>query len=319
MSSILVTGASGFIGTHLGSILSERGYDCTAIVRSSEIICENYQHTIAVGDISSSTEWGEILDDVDCIIHLAAKAHVIHYDVKNALDEFMKVNRDGTLNLARQALSAGVKRFIYISSIGVLGNKTTDKSFSNMSIPNPAESYAISKLEAEYGLMEMAKEAEMEVVIVRPPLVYGSGAPGNFNRLLQLINKTNVLPFGSLKAKKSMISLHNLCHFITHCIHHPNAANRAFVVSDGVDFSVDALIEMIAKDMGKRMLNLPFPIILLKLAGILLNKSSAITKLSGSLIVDSSETMDVLNWQPVQEPEEGIREAVNWYLEHNKT
>jgi len=319
VSSIIVTGASGFIGSYLGLMLSQLDYNSTAVVRSSGVRCNGYQQTKVVGDISASTEWGKVLDDIDCIIHLAAKAHVLQHDEKKSLDEFLRVNCDGTLNLARQASSAGVKRFIYISSIGVLGNKTTDNLFNNTSIPNPAEPYAISKLEAEYGLMEIAKTTDMDVVIIRPPLVYGAGAPGNFNRLLWLINNIKVLPLGRLNATKSMISLHNLCHFIIHCIHHPKAINRAFVVSDGVDFSIDVLIKMIATDMKKKIYNLPFPVILLKLAGILVNKSDAITKLSDSLIVDNSETAEILNWQPVQAPEEGVKEAVNWYLEHNKT
>jgi nucleoside-diphosphate-sugar epimerase len=285
---------------------------CVRTVSQSEAINNK---NILIEDIVSFDQWEEILNGFDAIIHLAARAHVLSGSSNNPIDEFRKVNRDATLRLAESASSAGLRRFIYVSSIGVLGNSAPkENAFNNDSIYDPKEPYAISKMEAEIGLNRISKSTEMEVVIIRPPLVYGPAAPGNFHRLLKLVDSGLPLPFAKMNAKKSMISLDNLCDLLVRTVSTPLPKFSKYVVSDGSDWSTSDLVRLIAKYMDRKQSLLPVPVSLLKALTTIVGKSEEIRKLSTPLVVDGSETAEVLGWLPVQSPEDGVRKAVEFYL-----
>lgn len=223
---VLVTGATGFVGRGLIRACADSdGIDIVAALRNSQSYSEPHVDVVVMGDISEGVDWTRALEGVDVVVHLAGRAHVIGEAAADALAKFRAVNLEGTTALARQARDAGVKRFILISSIGVNGARTIDKPFEEESIPTPHADYAVSKLEAEQALRQTAQGSTMEWVIVRPPLVYGAQAPGNFGRLLKLVSYGLPLPFASVKNSRSMISLENLAHFLRQCITHPGAAN----------------------------------------------------------------------------------------------
>ena len=316
---IVVTGANGYIGKHLGKKLNELGYYAIAAVRSKDVsIMDDFQEIYHTGDINLKTKWIKVLGNIDCVVHLAARAHVTSEYESDPLSIFQVVNRDGTINLARQSVAAGVKRFIYISSIGVLGNNTVEGVFTNHSAYNPVEPYAISKMEAEQGLISIGKNSNMEIVIVRPPLVYGPSAPGNFNKLLSLVVKGFPLPLGAFHEKKSMVSLDNLTDFLLVCIKSKAAANQNFVISDGGSWSTVELIHLLSKYMKKNIFLVPIPIFILKFLGKITGRLTQIEKLSQPLEIDSSQTMRILNWKPQQLPEIAIKQAVDSFMGNEK-
>ncbi|MGW8195872.1 MAG: NAD-dependent epimerase/dehydratase family protein, partial [Desulforhopalus sp.] len=226
------------------------------------------------------------------------------------LAEFRRVNVEGTLNLARQAVGKGVVRFIFISTIKVNGEETVDRPFGADDKPAPKDPYSISKLEAEIGLRRIAGETGLEVVIIRPPLIYGPGAGGNFAKLLGLVREGWFLPFGSIRNTRSLIGIDNLCSLITICLTHPAAANRILPVSDGEDVSTPELIRHLARSCGRPARILPVPASLLNLLAKILGKEAELHRLTGNLQVDSSQTRRLLNWQPPLRLEEGIRRCV---------
>ena len=313
--SILITGAHGYIGQQLISTCSEnslRTVGCVRTVSQSETL---NSESVLIEDIVSFGQWDEILNGYAAIIHLAGRAHVLSEISYSPIDEFRKVNRDATLRLAKSASSAGLKRFIYMSSIGVLGNSAPlEHAFNNNSIYAPKEPYAISKMEAEVGLKVISESTGMEVVIVRPPLVYGPAAPGNFQRLLKLVDTGLPLPLARLNAIKSMISLENLCDLLVRTVSTPLPKFSKFVVSDGSDWSTADLVRLIAKYMDRRQSLFPVPVPLLKAVAAIVGRSEDIQKLAAPLVVDGSETAKVLGWSPVQSPEDGVRKAVEFYL-----
>jgi len=316
--NILITGATGFIGNQLISKCSDnclRAVGCVRKLSQSEFLnCES----ILIEDIVSFDQWNEILNGFNTVIHLAARAHDLSEFSKSSIDEFRQVNRDATLKLAKSASSAGLKRFIYMSSIGVLGDSAQmEYAFNNDSIYNPKEPYAISKMEAEIGLKKISESSDMEVVIIRPPLVYGPDAPGNFKRLLKLVNLGLPLPLAKLDAIKSMISLDNLCDLIIRAVFAPLPKFNTFVVSDGSHWSTASIVRLIAKYMGRRQSLFPVPLFLLKALAGAVGKSEDIHKLAVPLVVNGSVTCEVLGWTPVQLPEDGVREAVEFYISHN--
>jgi nucleoside-diphosphate-sugar epimerase len=290
---LLITGANGFIGSFLCKTIKD-SYTIVKQVRKTDKKKLSKSHEIEL-NINGETDWLSHLIGVDTIVHLASIAH-------NSSDDFIvinEVNVYGTAQLAKQAANAGVKRFIYISSISVLGCDTTGKKpLDDFSIVSPHSQNAWSKLNAENLLLKIADETDLEVVIIRPVLVYGANAPGNFGKLVNLINKVLVLPFGLCNNKRSFISVDNLSNFISVCIEHPKAKNEVFCISDGNDVSIREFTDGIAKGLNKRLIQLPIPVSIFKLVGKITGKSEPIEQLIGDLQVDSSKARDLLDWTP---------------------
>lgn len=288
---ILVTGSSGFIGRNFVTELISRRCEYRTASRN---FLESKTDNIVVGDINANTDWSNALVDVNCIIHLAGAAH----DAKVSDDLFNETNHLGTLNLARYASKSGVKRFVFVSSIGVNGTKTGAVPFSPYQDLNPHNSYAESKYRAEVGLKRIERETGLEVVIVRPTLVYGPRAPGNFGKLTSLICKTCILPFGSADNKRSFIAVQNVVDLLFVCANHPNAAGHAFLASDGEAISIKDFTNAIGEGLDKKIVQLAVPVSLIKLLGKVLGKSAMIEQLYGDLQVDSSNLKTVLGWTP---------------------
>lgn len=301
----LVTGANGFVGNALCARLKAEGRKPRCAVRTQT----QNENSIAVGDIGPNTEWTKALHGIDTVIHTAARAHIMRDEVPDPLAKYRKVNVDGTLNLARQAVQAGVQRFIFISSIGVNGNQSTTP-FTEQDTPVPHDLYAISKFEAEQGLQQLAQETGMEVVIIRPPLVYGPNAPGNFGSLVRWVEKGIPLPLGAIHNKRSLVALDNLVDLIVTCIDHPAAANQVFLAGDGEDVSTTELLRGVAKAMGKPARLIPVPASILTLGATLLGKKAVAQRLLGSLQVDISKAREVLGWEPLINLETGLKKAI---------
>ena len=320
MCKILVTGAGGFIGSRLCDILQASGYEVVATHRSfsgnPEIHVNNRIQHIGVGQINSETQWQEALRGVDYVIHLAARVHVMKDYANDPLEEFRKTNVFGTVNLARQAVDSGVKRFIYISSIKVQGESTASDPFKAEDTPNPTDPYSISKLEAECCLNKLGAKDGMDIVIVRPPLVYGPGVKGNFLRLMALINSGLPLPLAHTDNTRSMVFVDNLCDLLTRCVEHPDAAGQIFLVSDGHDISTTELINIIGSRMGRKVCIFPFPYKIICFIGRALGKGDAVSRLFESLQVDINKTIDLLGWKPLIRYNKGIEETVNWYMKN---
>jgi nucleoside-diphosphate-sugar epimerase len=304
---ILVTGASGFIGGQL--IMRLAAQPSTAVlgaVRSNP--AGDHSGLRAVGEISGDTDWSEALQGQRLIVHTAARAHIMKDEVLDPLAEYRKVNVEGTLNLARQAATAGVRRFVFISSIKVNGEQTPlGQPFLSHDGPLPEDFYGISKHEAEQGLRELAAETGMEVVIIRPPLVYGPGVKGNFASMIKLVGKGLPLPLGAVHNKRSLVALDNLVDLIITCIDHPGAANETFLVSDGEDLSTTQLLQDVAEAMGKPSRLIPVPAGLLQFGATLLGKKAVAQRLLGSLQVDISHTKKCLNWTPPLTVKQGLQ------------
>jgi nucleoside-diphosphate-sugar epimerase len=296
---ILLTGATGFIGKALIQELLTKDFKLFALLRHKADDFPNEVKQFIVGDFVNHSDYSSVLDDIDCIIHLAGKAHIIDKTKGSILEDFRLVNTNLTLNLARQAAAAGVKRFVFLSSIGVNGNQNT-KPFLEDDIPNPQESYAISKHEAELGLFELAKKTNLEITIIRPPLVYGANAPGNFGRLLNWANKKYPapLPLGAVNNSRSLVAIDNLVDFIITCAVHKNSANEVFLISDRENLSTTQLLKKIADAFNKKIFLLPVPVRMMIFAAGLLGKKADAIRLFSSLEVDSSKAKELLGWIP---------------------
>ena len=307
---VLVTGAQGFVGLPLSAALVKLGYQVRGAVRGNFQDKEG-QETLSVGDINGDTVWSEVLADVSVLIHLAARVHVMNEMTDDPLAEFRKINVEGTLNLARQAFKAGVSRFIYISSIKVNGEFTEPgRPFKADDAPQPMDPYGVSKREAEDGLRQLAEETGLEVVIIRPPLIYGLGVKANFLSMMRWLHKGIPLPLGSINNARSLVALDNLVDLIVTCIQHPAAANQTFLVSDGEDVSTTDLLKRTALAMGIKARLIPVPDILIKAGGKLLGKGDVVQRLCGNLQVDITKAQQLLGWAPPISVEEGLRRAV---------
>lgn len=320
---ILVTGANGFVGRAVCKTLSNAGLSVRGTVRKRENApsINNVPFNgelITIGDIGPNTKWGMALQDIDIVIHLAARAHVMKEIAADPLLEFRTVNTLVTKTLACAAVSAEVKRFIYISSIKVNGEHTGNIPFSEGDTPNPQDPYAVSKLEAEQALQAIAQETGLEIVILRPPLVYGTGVRANFLKLMNLINAGVPLPFNSVKNSRSLLYIGNLVDAIIKCIQHPFAANKTFLISDGEDLSTPELIRRLASALNKPARLVPFPTSLLQLAGAFIRKFAEVERLTGSLTIDSSKIRTELNWIPPFTVDEGLKHTAEWYLSANR-
>ena len=308
---ILVTGGQGLVGKALVTrVMADRGavrVSTRQKTSSSDLRLEYIQTT----DLSRETEWASALPDMDTVVHCAARVHVMHDTEADPLTAFRTVNVEGTLNLARQAAAAGVKRFVYISSVKVNGESTqSGHAFTETDVPNPQDAYGMSKHEAEEGLRQIAVDTGMEVVIVRPPLVYGHGVKANFAALMLAVQRGWPLPLGAVHNQRSLVALDNLSDFIMSCITHPQAANQTFLVSDGQDLSTTELVRGMARAAGVPAHLLPVPVWVLQAGAALLGKSDAVQRLCGNLQVDISKARRLLGWVPPVSVDEGLRRAV---------
>ena len=315
---ILVTGANGFVGRTLCADLVQRGFNVVAAVRrlafEPAAVNPPRMQIEAVGDIGAHTDWTAALNGCACVVHLAARAHIMRDSASSPLAAFRAVNVDGTVQLARAALEAGIKRFVFVSSVGIHGNQNA-RAFTESDAARPAEDYAVSKLEAEQALRRELAGSAMELVIVRPPLVYGPGCPGNFLRLLKLLSSGVPLPFGAIDAKRSFVSVWNLADFLATCAVHENAANNVFLVSDMEDVALPCLLEGLAGGMGHRAPIFPFPPGLLSMAATMLGKGVMYDKLCGSLTVDATHAQRTLNWCVPVSLAEGLHRTGKWYAQ----
>ena len=312
--SILVTGANGFVGESLVKRLLSTEHKAIAGVRKLPQLQQNCEYRL-IGSLKNNTRWTNVLKDIDVIVHAAARVHVMSDEAIDPLNEFRKVNVEGTLNLARQAATTGVKRFIFISSIKVNGEGTElGHPYTADSQPNPTDPYGISKYEAEQGLLKIAETTSLEVVIIRPTLVYGENVKGNFHSLMKWTYKGVPLPIGGVKQNlRSLVSIDNLVDFIITCIDHKNAKNEVFLISDDNDISTAGLLSEISKGLGvkNKAVNIP-PTLINKAAGAL-GKQGVAQRLSGSLQVDISKAKKLLGWQPKYSTSESIHKAAQFY------
>ena len=305
--NVLITGVSGFIGSHLAATVKGiRGINLSVASRNPSI--SNAAAVFIIDNLDANQDWSNAVFSQDVVIHCAAKAQAMGLPEGNITGGYNISNVDGTLNLARQAAANGVKRFIFLSSIKVNGESTPlHQPFYVDSKTSPEDEYGVSKLEAETELQRLAAETSMEVVIIRPPLVYGPGVKGNFSSLIKLVENGFPLPLGSTRNQRSLVALDNLVDLIVTCIDHPAAANQVFLVSDGQDLSTTELLRGVAKAAGKPSRLIPIPSSFLMFAATLLGKKAEAQRLLGSLQVDISKARDLLGWEPPLSVEEGLR------------
>lgn len=314
MKKILVTGASGFVGRFLCLRLLSQGLGVrgTLLEFESPTVLIAGVDPVVIEPLGPDTPWHHALSDIDTIIHLAARVHIMNDTVTDPLTEFRKVNVDGTLKLARDAAVAGVRRFVYISSIKVNGEESSE-SYTPDSPASPSDPYGISKWEAEVGLHKIASETGLEVVVVRPTLAYGPGVKANFLNMMKIICKSIPLPFASIRNRRSLIYVGNLVDALAVCATHPDAAGKTYMVSDGEDVSTPDLIRRTASALGVPARLLPFPVSLMKILGKLTGKGGVVNRLTGSLTVDCSKIRRELGWVPPFTMEEGLLETAAWF------
>lgn len=310
---ILITGASGFIGSELLQYLLPQGnMDFVALVRrKSPGIPSAVTQLVIDAD--------PFPEGVTTVVHLAGRAHVLKESSSSPLDLYRADNVEFTLSLARNALASGVSRFVFISSIGVNGSSTGGVPFSEASVPAPKADYAISKWEAEQALSKLLKGTGMELVIIRPPLVYAGHAPGNFRRLMKWVSIGLPMPFAAVKNRRSMVSLENLVSFIALCIEHPEAANELFLISDGVDFSTAQIVERLAEGMGERVFMLPVPSSLMRWGARVAGLGGAFEQLCGSLVVDASKARNLLGWSASLDADSAVIQAGRNFKMHEQS
>jgi nucleoside-diphosphate-sugar epimerase len=309
---VLVTGANGFVGRALCAELLRHGHAVRGAVRRHDCTTSLDPHVegVAVGSIGASTKWTAALTGCDAVVHLAARVHVMRDQASDPVTLFREVNTEGTLNLARQAASGGVKRFIFVSSIKVNG-EGSDSAYREIDPPDPKDAYAVSKWEAEQGLIAIASETRMEVVILRPPLVYGPGVKANFLQLIEALRRGWPLPLSSMHNRRSLLYLGNLVDAIRLCLKHPAAAGQIFMVDDGAPVSTPELVRAMADAMGRPAWLVPVPVVLLEILGRLLGRRQTISRLTDSLWVDSTAIRSCLGWTPPYSMAEGLAATVN--------
>jgi nucleoside-diphosphate-sugar epimerase len=317
---ILVTGANGFIGRALCPALQRGGHAVRKAVRNPPATSHSDAggEAVAVGDIDEQTDWSRALQGVNAIIHLAARVHVMCEETQDPLAAFRRINAAGTERLARAAAAAGVKRLVYVSSIKVNGEGTASgRKFTENDAPAPQDPYGVSKLEAEQALHRVAAETGLEVVIVRPPLVYGPGVKGNFRQMLKVLGSGIPLPLASVHNLRSLVYVENLADALIACATHPAAAGQTYLVSDGEDVSTPALLRTLGAGLGKRAWLLPVPVRFLRKLAQLAQKGAQADRLLGSLCVDSGKIRSQLEWVPRHTLQQGLQATANWYRTEN--
>ncbi|BDM24240.1 SDR family oxidoreductase [Pseudomonas sp. LRP2-20] len=316
--TILVTGASGFVGSALCRTLAvQGGFAVRGAVRKAESLMPAGVSSVTVGELDAATDWTVALAGVEVLVHTAARVHVMHETASDSLAAFRRVNVDGTLHLARQAAAAGVRRFVFISSIKVNGEASQPgRPLGADDVPAPSDAYGISKHEAEQGLFQLAAATGMEVVVVRPVLVYGPGVKANFHSMMRWVARGVPLPFGAIDNRRSLVSLGNLVDLILACIDHPQAAGQVFIASDGDDVSLPRLLQAIGRELGRPARLLPVPPRLLQLAAGLLGRRDLAQRLLGSLQVDITKNRQLLGWVPPLTLHQGLHATAHSFLEN---
>ena len=312
---VLVTGATGFIGRHVCQALLLDGHQVTAVARRPDhpdvppgASCH------VVPDIGPETEWGKALSGIDAVVHLAARVHVINEDLPDPLYEYCRVNADGTACLAKAAAAAGVRRFVFVSTVKVMGERTSGRPFVETDTPEPKDAYGLSKWAAEKALLEAAGQGLLEPVILRPPLVYGPGVGGNFLSLLKLCQKAPPLPLMTVNNRRSFLYVGNLVDAVLRCLNPDNkAAGQTYFVRDGEDLSTPALIRHVARALGRPALLFPAPKSLIRLAGLLMGKSEAVRRMLDSLQIDDEKIRRQLGWTPPWDVVQGLKETAVWF------
>jgi len=318
MPLVVVTGASGFVGTALCPQLVRTGWKPRAALRRTPPDAEHLTDFRVVGEIGPDTDWAPVLQGAAAVVHLAARVHVMGDSSHDTLTAYRRVNTDATERLARAAAAAGVRRFVYVSSIKVNGEATSERPFTEADSPAPADAYGISKWEAEQALTRVRRESGLEVVVLRPPLVYGPGVKANFLSLVKAVARGWPFPFAAVHNQRSLIYVGNLVSAIVRCLENPAAAGRTFLVADGEPVSTVELICGIARALGRPARLFPVPTGLLRLAGRLTGRRGAVERLLGSLAVDFASIRRELAWTPPYTFEEGIRATAEWYLREGR-
>jgi UDP-glucose 4-epimerase len=312
---VIVTGANGFVGQHLCVALAKKAISFIPVLRKASP--EFASHApLVIAEINANTDWSDVLVNVSCVVHLAARVHVMQDSHANPLEEYRRVNVDSTMNLARQAASAGVKRFVFMSSAKVNGEfNHAGRPFTADDLPRPSDPYGVSKLEAECALMQLSQETSMEVVVIRPPLIYGAGVKANFLSMMRWLNRAVPLPFGSIPNQRSLVFVGNLVDLIVKVLDHPKAVGQVFLVSDDEDVSTTRLLKTISSTLGKKSWLMPVPAFLLKALLFAIGQRGLSDRLLGSLQLDISHTKKVLDWKPPVRFEDGIKTTTAAYLE----
>ncbi|MBI3044327.1 MAG: SDR family oxidoreductase [Betaproteobacteria bacterium] len=309
-NTVLVTGANGFVGRALCAVLaaSDRGFRRT--VRAPH---PDFPGAVAVGEVGPDTDWRAALDGVHCVVHLVSRTHVLRETAADPLAEYRRINVEGTLRLARQAGAAGVRRLVFVSSVKVNGEATAIP-YTEDDAPRPEDAYGLTKWEAEQALARVAAETGLEVVVLRPPLVYGPGVKGNFLRLMEFVGRGVPLPLASVANLRSLVYVGNLVDAIARAIDAPQAAGRTYLVSDGEDVSTPGLVRALAQALGVKARLFPCPPAALKFAAALTGKSAEIMRLTGSLQVSTARIRDELGWRPPFTLAHGLERTAQWRL-----
>jgi nucleoside-diphosphate-sugar epimerase len=310
---VLITGGTGFVGAGIVQYLAKGACDCSVKVAVRRLD-KNWPSAIApvlVADINSKTDWSDALNGVGIVVHCAARVHVMKDESTDKLNAYREVNVGGTIGLAKQAAAVGVRRFIFVSSIKVNGEETkSGEIYTADDIPAPLDPYGVSKMEAEQALRELSAQTGMELVIIRPPLIYGPGVKANFASMMRWVDLGVPLPLGGIHNARSMVSLDNLVDLISCCLHHPAAAGQIFLVSDGKDISIVDLLRHVAKSLGKKVILISVPRLMLLLLATVFGKRKELSRLSGSLQIDIMKNYTLLGWRPPFTLEQGLRKTV---------
>ena len=307
---VLLTGATGFVGRHTVPLLAARGHRVRAALRTAS---EGPWEPAVVGDIGPDTDWTAALAGVDAVIHMAARVHVMRDTASDPLAEFRRVNTAGTIRLAEQAAAAGVKRFVFLSSIKAMVDESRPAPLDAAATPAPHSPYGVSKLEAERALAEIAARTGMEVAVIRPPLVYGPGAAGNMRALLKLVATGLPLPLGGIRNRRSLIYVGNLADAVVTVLEHPDAAGQTFLVQDGEPLSTADLVRAIAAALDRPARLIPVPQGLMALGAALTGTRAVFDRLAGTLTVDDRPIRERLGWRPPHDLATGLRATAEWF------